>query len=74
MRIVITTIVLWAIILGFFVSGVKVMATSPAATLIQVVETTDDVILPRADIDRDAGSNDRIRASNEVRNNMRLDR
>ena len=73
MRVLITTIILWAIILGFFVTGVKVMATSPAATPIQVVETTDDNVLPRANIERDAGGNDRISPSNGVPNILRQD-
>ena len=35
MRVVIITLVVWAIILGFFVSGVRVMATPPTTMHVQ---------------------------------------
>ena len=45
MRILITSIVLWAILLGFFATGVKVMATSPSLQSVQpATETVRDDI------------------------------
>ncbi len=54
MRILITAIVLWAIILGFMATGVKVMATSPVAADVTAVTVTINDDLQR--VDREAGN------------------
>ena len=54
MRIVITAILIWAVLLGFFAAGVRVMATSPQQVQgINIVSDTDMVRgdLQRADFD-----------------------
>jgi len=54
MRILITTILVWAILLGFFATGVKVMATSPQVLPIQAVETVSNDNLNQVNMMRDS--------------------
>ncbi len=74
MRIIITTVIIWAILFGFFVTGVKVMATSPQYTPIQVMDTADDNVFQPVDIDRSGRMDEAIRSTDDGQNSMRLNR
>jgi hypothetical protein len=54
MRTFIITILVWAVLIGFFVTGIRVMATAPSATPVKAVsENTGNVNdLQRIPVDR----------------------
>jgi len=63
MRVVIITVIVWAIIIGFFVSGVRVMATSPDTIPVQSEEWTAARNLRQINLERARPSGEPIRPS-----------
>jgi len=61
MRLIISILIIWAVILGFFVTGVKVVATPPMAMPVQVAQPADDNDLQRVDVDRARPSGEVVR-------------
>jgi len=75
MRTILFILLVWAILLGCFVTGVKSLATSPQKyDQIQATEVADQTSMPRADLDRADREDNRIQSGGEGRNGMQLDR
>ncbi len=75
MRTILFILLVWAILLGCFVTGVKSLAVSPQKyDQIQATEVADQTSVPRADLDRDGRQDDRIQSGGEARNGMQLNR
>ena len=60
MRLFITAIIVWAVLLGFVITGMKVMATSPEVKTVTTVSVMENDSRHPADIDR-TDSNEAIR-------------
>jgi hypothetical protein len=60
MRLIVSILIIWALILGFFVTGVKVVATPPLAMPVQVAQPSDND-LQRVDLDRARPSGEVVR-------------
>ena len=55
MRTVITSIIVWALLIGFLVSGVRTMASAPSPGTFTAISGENDVKeLQRIDIDRNS--------------------
>ncbi len=68
MRNVITTIAIWAIILGLFMTGVKVLANNPQGMNVQSIEWTNTHFnVEQVEVDRADSMASSILPSNEGR-------
>ena len=70
MRTFFATILIWAILIGFLATGVKVMATSPTPASVQAVEIDNGVDPIRQELNRDAQSGNHIQPADHQAGNL----
>jgi hypothetical protein len=65
MKTVIITVIVWVIIIGFFITGVRVMATSPDTMRIQSAEWTNARNLREMNVERMQPNDEDIRPAGD---------